>query len=208
VPEISYRRIGDTIGEDGPTFYSDNVLGGYRFQSSNAPLTVEVDGDGGQGFRGGDTPGLPSFGQTGRPTRVTYRGDARQELDWPFSLGQFRFVPYVVGGTRGTRSRRTRASRATTGCSPGAGLRVTTAFWKVDDTAKSELFDIHRLRHVVEPEVNVFTSAQSLDRSTCWSTTSRSTRSTTSRRCSSRCGSGGRPSAAGGAAGGAWTSSR
>jgi lipopolysaccharide assembly outer membrane protein LptD (OstA) len=46
----------------------------------------------------------------------------------------------------------------------GAGLRMTTAFWKVDDSAKSEIFDIHRMRHVVEPEVNVFTSAQSLSR--------------------------------------------
>ena len=28
---------------------------------------------------------------------MTYRGDFRQEVDYPFSLGQFRFVPYVVG---------------------------------------------------------------------------------------------------------------
>jgi hypothetical protein len=47
----------------------------------------------------------------------------------------------------------------------GTGLRLTTSFWKVDNSAKNDLLDIHRLRHVVEPEVNLFTSAQTTDRS-------------------------------------------
>src|SRR5207302_10354433 len=45
----------------------------------------------------------------------------------------------------------------------GTGVRVNTAFWKVDDTAQSDLFDIHRLRHVIEPELNLFTSSQTHD---------------------------------------------
>jgi hypothetical protein len=47
----------------------------------------------------------------------------------------------------------------------GTGLRLTTAFWKVDDSAVNELLDIHRLRHVIEPELNVFTSVETQDRS-------------------------------------------
>ena len=45
------------------------------------------------------------------------------------------------------------------------GARVTTAFWKVDDTVQSQLLDLHRLRHVIEPELNVFTSGTTVDRS-------------------------------------------
>jgi hypothetical protein len=45
-----------------------------------------------------------------------------------------------------------------------AGARVSTAFWRVDDTAQSDLFDIHRIRHVVEPELNLFTSTSTVDR--------------------------------------------
>jgi hypothetical protein len=45
------------------------------------------------------------------------------------------------------------------------GARMTTAFWKTDPTAESDLFDIHQLRHVIEPEANVFTSGTTVDRS-------------------------------------------
>jgi len=164
VPEIGYHRIGESLGESGLTFFSDNVAGGLRFQNSNTPLSVPDGSKGGQGFRNIDSPGLPSFGTTGKPTHVTYRGDFRQELDYPFSMGQFRLVPYVVGRyTSYSRSPDTNES-ANDRLFAGAGLRMTTAFWKVDDSAKSELFDIHRLRHVIEPELNLFTSAQTVDR--------------------------------------------
>jgi hypothetical protein len=35
----------------------------------------------------------------------------------------------------------------------------------VDDSAESDLFDIHRLRHVIEPELNLFTSGTTVERS-------------------------------------------
>jgi hypothetical protein len=47
----------------------------------------------------------------------------------------------------------------------GGGLRLTTDFWKVDDTVQSDLLDLHRLRHIVEPELNLFTSAQTTPQS-------------------------------------------
>jgi lipopolysaccharide export system protein LptA len=177
VPEISYHRIGEVVGDDGPTFFSDNSVGGYRFQGSNAPVYVPIP-EGivltddqetelvrrRQGFRATDSPGLPSYGRTGTPTRVTYRGDFRQELDYPVSLGQFRFVPYVVGRYTWYSQSPDPGESSNDRLFAGAGVRVTTAFWRVDDTAQSDLWDIHRLRHVVEPEVNVFTSAQSTGR--------------------------------------------
>jgi len=45
----------------------------------------------------------------------------------------------------------------------GGGLRLTTDFWKVDDTVESDLFDLHRLRHIVSPELNLFGSASNVD---------------------------------------------
>src|SRR5258705_124177 len=41
---------------------------------------------------------------------------------------------------------------------------MTTAFWKVDDTVHSDLFDLQRLRHVIEPQLNFYAGAQSQDR--------------------------------------------
>jgi lipopolysaccharide assembly outer membrane protein LptD (OstA) len=164
VPEVGYHRIGDAIGDEGLTFFSDNTGGGLRFQNSSSPLITLPGVRGGQGFRAIDSPGLPSFGRTGKPTRVTYRGDFREELDYPFSAGQFRIVPYVFGRYTWYSQSPDAGESSNDRLMAGAGVRITTAFWKVDDTAKSDLWDIHRLRHVIEPEVNLFTSAQTLGR--------------------------------------------
>ncbi len=155
VPEIGYRRIGDSLGGDSLTFFSENTFSGLEFRRSRATLTE-------QGYAPGESPGLPSFGTTGEPGNVVYRGDFRQELDYPFSAGQFRVVPYVLG-------RYTEYSDSPDGAMKnrllvGAGVRFTTAFWKVDDTVASTLLDLHRLRHVIEPEVNLFTSAENVHR--------------------------------------------
>jgi lipopolysaccharide assembly outer membrane protein LptD (OstA) len=171
-PELGYHLIGKTLGEEGPTLFSDNTVGGYRFQGSNAPIfvtaTPNVDTTDlvrrREGFRASDTPGLPSYGRTGTPTRVTYRGDFRQELDYPFSVGQFRMVPYVMGRYTWYSQSPDPNESSNDRLFAGAGLRMTTAFWKVDDSAHSDIFDIHRLRHVIEPELNVFTSAQTISR--------------------------------------------
>ncbi len=156
LPEIGYYRIGDSFDEDRFTFFSANTVSGLHFKQSSATL-AEL------GFRTGDTPGIPSLGTTGVTDDTVYRGDFRQEIDYPFNAGQFRFVPYVMG-------RYVPYSDSPDGSSQqrvfvGTGLRITTAFWKVDDSALSDLFDIHRLRHVVEPELHLFTSAQTVDRS-------------------------------------------
>src|SRR2546430_245842 len=41
---------------------------------------------------------------------------------------------------------------------------MSSAFRKVDDTAHSDLFDIHRLRHVIEPKLNLFAGVENKDR--------------------------------------------
>lgn len=155
LPEAGYYRIGDSFWEDRLTFFSANTVAGLTFQNSRADLTE-------YGFRSGFGPGIPSLGYTGTTNDLVFRGDFRQEIDYPFSAGQFRIVPYIMGrytpysdSPNGGDEQRVLA---------GAGVRVTTAFWKVDDTARSELFDINRLRHVVEPSLHVFTSIMNTDR--------------------------------------------
>ncbi len=45
----------------------------------------------------------------------------------------------------------------------GGGLRLTTSFWKVDNTIESDVFDLHRIRHVIEPEINIFGGGTTVD---------------------------------------------
>jgi hypothetical protein len=155
LPEFGYHLVGDSLGGNMLTAFSEDLVSGLDFRRSTS--TIEE-----QGFRPSEGPGMPSFGTTGMPGNVVYRGDFRQELDYPFSFGQFRLVPYVLG-------RYTVYSDSPVGASQnrllaGAGVKINTDFWKVDDTVESELFDLHRLRHVIEPEVNLFTSASNLNR--------------------------------------------
>jgi hypothetical protein len=46
----------------------------------------------------------------------------------------------------------------------GVGVRSSTQFHRVYDNVRSELLDINRLRHIVEPQVNLFAGAQTRDR--------------------------------------------
>lgn len=156
LPEIGYHRIGDGLGSLA-TFYSDNTVAGLHYQASDATLAE-------QGFTNifNSTPGVPAQGITGTTDDVVYRGDFRQEVQFPINLGQVKAVPYVVGrytpyseGVDGSVKNRVLA---------GAGARLSTSFWRVDENAHSELFDIHRLRHIVTPELHGFAGAQDVDR--------------------------------------------
>src|SRR5262249_20197323 len=156
LPELGYYRIGDSLGADNQfTFFSANTLEGLHFRTSDATLAD-------QGFRPNQSPGLASLGTTGVTDDTVYRGDFRQEIDYPITAGQFRMVPYIMG--RYTAYSDSPEGGAENRLFMGGGLRMTTAFWKVDDSAESDLFDIHRIRHVIEPQLNLFTSFSTVER--------------------------------------------
>jgi hypothetical protein len=180
IPEIGYRRIGDSLFDDRATFFSTNTLSALRFQQSDASLRQQ-----GFGFNTSETPrlpvfpGKPSLGRVGVPGLpeidpvlsplgvplvdgdINYRTDWRQELDFPVAMGQFKLVPYVMG--RLTTYSDTPNEGQQDRWYSAAGLRLATTFWKVDDSAYSRLFDINRVRHVIEPEVNLFAAAETVD---------------------------------------------
>jgi lipopolysaccharide export system protein LptA len=174
IPEIGYHRVGDSFADDNLTFFSDNTGAGLRFSRSSATLLE-------QGFGPGLVPGEPSFAYTGDPGTTTWRGDFRQEIDWPINAGPFKFVPYTFGRytvySQGVVPPAVEPTTRTLPVGPvtrssdqnrvmaGTGVRLSTAFWRVDDTMQSDLLDIHRLRHVIEPEINLFASAQTIDQS-------------------------------------------
>ena len=153
-PEIGYRRIGDSIFDDQATFFSQTTGSGLRYEQSHASLED-------QGFYPGLSPGLPSSGFTGTTGGTVWRGDTRQEIDWPLALGQVKIVPYVL--ERITSYSDSPGGDPQTRLYSGGGLRMTTSFWKVDDSAQSDLLDIHRLRTVIEPEVNLYGSGSTVD---------------------------------------------
>ncbi|MGA3065206.1 MAG: hypothetical protein ABSF29_00005 [Tepidisphaeraceae bacterium] len=154
IPEVSYEKIGDSVFDDQATWISENSASGLRFQKSQVSLAD-------QGFGPGLSPGLPSSGLTGTTSGVVWRGDTRQELDWPVAVGQIKVVPYVMEEV--TTYSSSPEGDPQTRFYTGGGFRMSTAFWNVDDTAESDLLDIHRVRTIIEPEVNLYGSGTTLD---------------------------------------------
>ncbi len=159
LPEIGYHRIGDSLADDSLTFFSNNTISALKFQPSGASLAE-------QGFRPGQTPGIPAAGQTGTTESVTYRGDFRQQIDYPINTSHFKVVPYVVG--RVTDYSRSPDEGTQNRLFVGTGVRLNTSFWRTNDGVESTLFDLHRVRHVIEPELNLFTAAQTTDRNSLY----------------------------------------
>jgi hypothetical protein len=156
LPELGYRRIGDSFFDDRATFFTRDTVGGYRFNLTRATLAE-------QGFdTGARSPGFPSLGFTGTNQDYVVRGDFRQEVDFPIAAGPLKVVPYVVGRYTGySDSPHEGDVQRLFGA---VGARASTAFWKNYDNVESKLFDIHRIRHIIEPEVNVFASGATHDR--------------------------------------------
>lgn len=169
LPEIQYHRIGESFWEDRLTLISNNSVAGLQFSESYKPLGLEEDGKGyALGNRGrtpnindGDT-GIPSYAWTGVTDDYIVRGDFRQEISQPFGNDKFRFVPYGV--VRYTAYSDTPADSARDRILGGLGIRASTQFYKVYNGVQSDLLDINRLRHVIEPQAHLFASAQTRDR--------------------------------------------
>ncbi len=161
LPEVGYYRIGDSIGDDAFTFFSENRAGGYVMHESDATLAQ-------YGFRNPPNgsrvaaPGLPSIGYTGTTGDYVLRGDFRQQIDYPIDAGEYKIVPYILG--RLTSYSDSPSDGAENRLLGGVGAKITTSFWRIDDSAHSDFWDIHRVRHVIEPELHLFASVSTTDR--------------------------------------------
>ncbi|MCB9848974.1 MAG: LPS assembly protein LptD [Phycisphaeraceae bacterium] len=96
------------------------------------------------------------------------RFDIREEISAPLSFGALNVTPFLVG--RFTAYDTDFSNFRATGNDDqhrlwgAAGLRLATTLMHVDEFAESRLFDIHRLRHVVEPSATFWASDTSLNR--------------------------------------------
>ncbi|MFH1748462.1 MAG: LPS assembly protein LptD [Planctomycetota bacterium] len=144
LPELAYRRIGDTFLSP-LVMYHESRIGGVRYRpdgpdSIGYPLYLY------QHRYTGD-----AFSDRNRSTDVTFRTDARQEFELPLKLGPVNLVPFA--SFRGTYWDGSPLLDGGLWRGLGVyGMRGSTVFSRVYDEINSELFDIHRLRHIIQPE--------------------------------------------------------
>ncbi len=132
LPELAYRRIGDTFGSPF-VFYHESRVGMVRYRPDDRRLW--------------DRRPFSNDGYSD----LTFRGDLREEVELPLKLGVGNVVPFAT--FRGTYW--DGQPRDDGGLWRGMGiygLRAATSLSRVYEEVESGLLDIHRIRHIVRPE--------------------------------------------------------
>jgi hypothetical protein len=127
-PDLGFHVIGESLLDDTLSLYSESHAGFKRFRPSD------------------------DSGQTA--SRMFARLDSRNELALPLNLGPLNVVPYATGRVTYWDD----APRYGQRCRPYGqiGLRASTHLWRVFDRVDSRLWDVHRLRHILTPQVAAF----------------------------------------------------
>jgi hypothetical protein len=97
------------------------------------------------------------------------RFDTRHELDMPLSAGPVMFTPFVA--VRGTAwsdrfEQFSRTKEDSTRLWGATGVTASTEIQRVYNGVGSRLFDVNRLRHIIQPSVTVWTAGTSRDQDT------------------------------------------
>jgi hypothetical protein len=172
-PEAKYWRSGDSILGIF-TYYSESGV-------SNNSLMISDHTPAESGLQNLYTTMPGNILLAGIPANETFRqyylskgytlddvarGDTRQEIDLPIAIGDAKITPYVAGRVTAwdTTFPDTRSGDETTRLWGQVGLRGSMEFWKVYDDVESQFFDVHRVRHLIEPEVTLFETGATQDR--------------------------------------------
>lgn len=182
-PEVAYTRLADDLFRGvSPgliTWNHDYRFSRMKFDFIEPSLrdlgfdTVEQS----QLFTGlGPDVGYgDAFRAIGLRETDVLRFDTRQELTATLDLAPFKVTPFVTGRFTGY-DKTFGEIYGFQNLLPGpafdsedqyrawcaAGARVSTEIVRVDDSVESSLFDLHRVRHVVEPNMTVWTGASNI----------------------------------------------
>ncbi len=101
-------------------------------------------------LRAGDEADAPT------PTEdAVFRADGRVEADVPLQWGPVQVTPFAFA--RATYWSDSPAEADLTRALGGGGVRATLNVWRVYNTVRSRLLNVHRLRHILTPEVVALT---------------------------------------------------
>ncbi len=131
LPDIAYRRIGDVLF-DSIVLYHESHLGAVRYRPDDRRL---FDGR--------------RFDNTAR-TDLTARATIRQEAELPLKLPGASLVPFAAVHGQYWDGQPLDSGRLWRGVGI-YGVRGGSWLAKVFDDVDSQLLDLHRLRHIIQP---------------------------------------------------------
>jgi hypothetical protein len=168
-PEIKYWRIGDSF-LDMFTYYSESGFANVNHAFTDfTPAQLGLQSS----FLSPPANQVPSNttyrqyllanGWTGGNV---LRGDTRHEINMPLKFGDARFTPYLTGRVTAWDDSfpDTETGDTTTRLWGGAGIRSSMQFWQTYENVQSTFFDVNRVRHIIEPQFNVFVAGSDVQR--------------------------------------------
>lgn len=165
LPEVAWRQYGESWFNDRVNYSGETRISRMRMRfERNTPDELGVRG---RAFGiPGDVPVGVKLSDEGLTSEFVNRFDSRHELTAPMEWGIIKAVPFVVG--RFTSYSDDFDEFSSDADSPrlfgSAGLRMTTRFQRVHNGVESQLFDLHRVRHIVEPRIVAWYAYADVDR--------------------------------------------
>ncbi len=153
LPELTYRRYGDDIW--------DGLLWTQTWQAnlmnlrptSGTPATLGIPAAA-FGLTSQNSSIPDAFEAAGYTDDFVSRVRTRHELSLPYAENNWNIAPFLHGEGDGYLLNDFSAYSADAGDLRfllGGGVRGSARYVRVDDAANSRFFDIHRVRHIIEP---------------------------------------------------------
>lgn len=163
LPEATYSRVHDSFFDGLFTLSSESSLSrlSMRFSESElADIGFDTPARAMAGFGLSPTDSLADrLRAEGFSEDTITRFDTRHEISLPFAIDSLRISPFAVGRFTAydddfddfapNEDDRVRLHGS-------LGVRLWTSFHRIDDSVESSLFDLHRMRHIVEPSLTLW----------------------------------------------------
>lgn len=168
MPELGFYQIGTSLWNNRLTYYTENRL-------TRARIRPGTDRPRRRGFNAaqslllfGIPPAMPfdqSLEAAGVPMDYVLRGDTRHEIQAPLKIGPLDAVPYLAGRVTGYDEDFVAFSGEEDNVRlwGAAGVRLHTQFSRTFETVDNRVLDLHRLRHIVEPNADIYVAETSID---------------------------------------------
>ncbi len=168
LPELGYYRVGTSLWDDRLTYFSETRLSYMRIRGGHdTPLDRGFPPSASLAQLGlpNTTRFVDDIRASGIPTDYRTRLDSRHEIDAPLRASIFDITPFVAGrftaydddfaGYRGEQDQfRVMGT---------LGTRYHTQFSNTGEQVSFPLLDVHRLRHIIEPNGEVWHTASTLN---------------------------------------------
>lgn len=171
LPEIRYSRFGDDPFGGLISYSSEYRVGAARAQL-NEPNVNRFGFDTARRSQSAfgiapNTSIADALRAQGVDEDVRLRADTRQEIEVPLTWGPVNIVPFAAGRVtaydEGFEDFSGDPDDDEVRLWGAAGVRTSTSFVRVDDSVESDFFDLHRMRHIIEPSVTFWAAGTNIE---------------------------------------------